>query len=115
MLPQQHTLDTPYMVGPVHCYSATIAGEEVLFDTGPPAAEARAYLRRHLDLSRLRHVIISHCHIDHYGLAHWLEQNTEATIYLPFRDSLKIERYEKRLQMLLLGEMMMQQPPCTTD
>ncbi len=100
MLPQQHTLDTPYMVGPVHCYSATIAGEEVLFDTGPPAPEAREYLSRNLDLSRLRHVIISHCHIDHYGLAHWLEQNSEATIYLPFRDSLKIERHEQRLQLM---------------
>lgn len=100
MLPQQHTLETPYMVGPVHCYSTTIAGEEVLFDTGPPAPEAREYLCQNLDLSRLRHIIISHCHIDHYGLAHWLEQNTEATIYLPFRDSLKIERHEKRLKLM---------------
>lgn len=100
LLPQQHTMDTPYIVGPVHCYSTTIAGEGVLFDTGPPAPEAKAYLLRHLDLSRLRHIIISHCHIDHYGLAHWLEQNTDATIYLPFRDSLKIERHEKRLQLM---------------
>jgi len=100
MVPQQHTLDTPYLVGPVHCYTATINDEPVLFDTGPPSKEAKEYLLRHLDLSRLRHVIISHCHIDHYGLAHWLEQNTDATIYLPFRDSLKIERHEKRLQLM---------------
>lgn len=100
MVPQQHTLNTPYLVGPVHCYTATIGDEPVLFDTGPPTPEARAYLQRHLDLKRLRHVIISHCHIDHYGLAHWLEQNTDATIYLPFRDSLKIERHSERLQLM---------------
>jgi 2,4-dienoyl-CoA reductase (NADPH2) len=100
MLPQQHTLDTPYLVGPVHCYTATIADEDVLFDTGPPSPEAKTYLLRHLDLGRLRHVIITHCHIDHYGLAHWLEQNTDATVYLPFRDSLKIEQHEKRLKLM---------------
>lgn len=100
MVPQQHTLNTPYLVGPVHCYTATIADEPVLFDTGPPTQEARDYLQRHVDLKHLRHVIISHCHIDHYGLAHWLEQNTDATIYLPFRDSLKIERHRERLRLM---------------
>ncbi|MBD1400021.1 MBL fold metallo-hydrolase [Pelovirga terrestris] len=100
MVPQQHTLKTPYLVGPVHCYTATIGDDPVLFDTGPPTPEARNYLQRHLDLKHLRHVIISHCHIDHYGLAHWLEQKTDATIYLPFRDSLKIERHEQRLQLM---------------
>jgi len=100
MVPQQHTLNTPYLVGPVHCYTATIADEPVLFDTGPPTPEARSYLQRHLDLKHLRHVIISHCHIDHYGLANWLEQNTDATIYLPFRDSLKIERHSERLKLM---------------
>jgi len=105
MIPIQHTIPTPYPVGPVHCYSTELNGELVLFDTGPPTAEAQEYLRTHLDLKRLRHVIISHCHIDHYGLAHWLETEYDVTIYLPFRDSLKIVRHRERLDriyMLLL-------------
>ena len=94
----QHTIDTPYMVGPVHCYTVEMAGELVLFDTGPPTRNAREYLQKHIDFKRLRHVVMTHCHIDHYGLAAWLEQETEATIYLPYRDSLKIKRHETRLE-----------------
>ncbi|MFO7576525.1 MAG: MBL fold metallo-hydrolase [Pelovirga sp.] len=100
MTPHQHTLGTPYVVGPVHCYSTTIADDLVLFDTGPPTQETQDYLTEHLDLKRLRHVIITHCHIDHYGLAHWLEQHSDATVYLPFRDHLKIIRHQERLEKM---------------
>ncbi len=100
MIPLQHTLATPYVVGPVHCYSTEIAGELVLFDTGPPTEEAKRTLRDNLDFKRLKHVIITHCHIDHYGLARWLERETAATVYLPFRDHLKIVRHSERLDLL---------------
>ncbi len=94
----QHTINTPYMVGPVHCYSGVLAGELVLFDTGPPTPAAETYLQEHIDLVNLRHVIISHCHIDHYGLASWLEQNSDAVIYLPHRDCLKLANHAKRIE-----------------
>ncbi|HEY5673193.1 MAG TPA: MBL fold metallo-hydrolase [Malonomonas sp.] len=100
MIPTQHSIDTPYPIGPVHCYSTELAGELVLFDTGPPTPEAQDYLRRNLDLDRLKHVILTHCHIDHYGLAHWLQEQSDATIYLPFRDSLKIVRHAERLERM---------------
>jgi hydroxyacylglutathione hydrolase len=93
----QHTIQTPYMVGPAHCYSGEIAGELVLFDTGPSGPQAERYLRENIDLERLRHVFITHCHIDHYGQAHWLEKNSDARIYLPFKDSLKIRNHGLRL------------------
>jgi hydroxyacylglutathione hydrolase len=102
----QHTIETPYMVGPVHCYTMKAKGELVLFDTGPPTDHARTYLRDNIDLNSLRHVIITHCHIDHYGLASWLEEETEATVYLPYRDALKINRYDTRMEemnLFLLG------------
>lgn len=94
----QHTINTPYMVGPVHCYSGMVAGELVLFDTGPPTPEGERYLRENIDLANLRHVIVTHCHIDHYGQAHWLERNSNATIYLPYRDYLKISEHERRME-----------------
>lgn len=100
MIPVQHTLSTPYPVGPVHCYSADLAGELVLFDTGPPTAAAREYLKQNLPLERLRHVVVTHCHIDHYGLAAWLEREYGATVYLPYRDNLKIARHDERLDLL---------------
>lgn len=97
MLPTRHSLATPYPVGPVNCYSAVINDQLVLFDTGPPTAEARQYLQQHLDLEQLRHVLLTHCHIDHYGLAAWLEQEYGCTIYLPYRDALKISHHNERL------------------
>ena len=93
----QHTINTPYMVGPVHCYSATLGGELVLFDTGPPTEEACLYLEEHVDLKKLRHVIITHCHIDHYGQARWLEKRSGATVYLPYRDALKARLHGQRM------------------
>ncbi len=97
MLPTQHTISTIYPVGPVHCYSAEINGDLILFDTGPPTDNAKHYLRSTLNLEKLKAVIITHCHIDHYGLAAWLEREYGVTIYLPYRDSLKILQHEQRL------------------
>jgi len=93
----QHTFDTPYPVGAVHCYSAELNGELTLFDTGPPTPTARATLARELDLSRLRYVVCTHCHIDHYGLAAWLEREYGAKVYVPYRDKLKMGRHHERL------------------
>ena len=106
MIPRQHTLETDYPVGPVHCYSTEIDGELILFDTGPPTEATRDYLRSNLDLKKLKYVLLTHCHIDHYGQAAWLEQEYGATIYLPYRDSLKIARHSERLDGMtaLLGE-----------
>jgi 2,4-dienoyl-CoA reductase (NADPH2) len=97
---QQHTINTDYQIGPVHCYSGELGGELVLFDTGPPTDEAQACLRDQLDLSRLRHIVITHCHIDHCGLVCWLVKETGASLYLPYRDTLKIARHEERLEKL---------------
>ncbi len=94
----QHTINTPYMVGPVHCYSGRLADELVLFDTGPPTPEGSQYLQQHIDLDQLKHIIITHCHIDHYGQAHWLQQNSDAKLYLPYRDGLKISGHHQRIE-----------------
>lgn len=103
---RQHTIHTPYMVGEVHCYSTEINGELVLFDTGPATPEALAFLREQIDLSRLRYVFITHCHVDHYGLAAALAEQTRAEILLPRKDAVKIARHGERLAHLerLLGE-----------
>ncbi len=95
---QKHTIVTPYLVGDIHIYTTEIDGELVLFDTGPPTAEALQYLQSHIDLKRLRHVLVTHCHVDHYGLAGWLADHTEAQIYLPHKDDLKLRRHGDRLE-----------------
>ncbi len=85
------------MVGPVHCYTAQLGGDLVLFDTGPPTPEARKYLQENIDLKRLKHVLVTHCHIDHYGQGAWLADNCDATLYLPAKDCLKIANHSERI------------------
>ncbi len=98
MAMQQHTIDTPYMVGPVHSYTIEVNGELILFDPGPPTERAKRYMRESIDLKRLRYVFVTHCHIDHYGLTRWLEEESGAQIFLPHRDDLKIVSHNERLQ-----------------
>ena len=98
---KQHTITTPYMVGDVHCYSTRIDGELVLFDTGPPTDQAWQLLQTEVDLSELRHVFITHCHIDHWGNADRLARETGATVYLPQRDSDKITHHQLRIRGMM--------------
>ncbi len=98
MIPQQHTFETPYLVGAVHCYSMEINDELILFDSGPPLESAKQYLQQNLPLERLKHVVMTHCHIEHYGLADWLSKETDATIYVPYRDHIRISRHHENMQ-----------------
>ncbi len=94
---QQHTVHTPYMVGEAHFYSTEIDGELVLFDTGPATPAGAAFLQGCIDLSRLKHVFITHCHVDHYGLARFIAEHSDAAIYIPRKDALKLHHHERRL------------------
>jgi hydroxyacylglutathione hydrolase len=98
---KQHTVMTPYMVGEVHFYTTEIDGELVLFDTGPPTAAAVAELERSVDLKNLKHLFVTHCHVDHYGLAAYIERHSAAQIYLPRNDVHKLRRIDEWMPALL--------------
>jgi hydroxyacylglutathione hydrolase len=93
----QHTVHTPYMVGDAHFYSTEIDGELVLFDTGPATPQALAFLEEQVDLGRLKYLFITHCHVDHCGLAAYIAQHTKAEILIPRRDAVKLRHHEQRL------------------
>lgn len=97
---RQHTVATPYMVGDCHFYSVELAGELVLFDCGPPTDAAWKTLCREVDLSRLKHVFVTHWHIDHCGQVGRIYAETGATVYLAELDALKLRHQERRLQLL---------------
>ena len=92
---RQHGVPTPYMVGEVHFYSTNYEGGDVIFDCGPPTEEGAAALRSAIDLRKLRHAFITHCHIDHYGLTTWIETHSEATIWMPRADLARLHRREE--------------------
>lgn len=95
---RQHTVHTPYIVGEAHFYSTEINGELVLFDTGPPTPDALDNLRGQVDVSRLKYVFITHCHVDHYGLAAALARLSPAEILIPRKDAIKMQRHGERLR-----------------
>ncbi len=97
---QQHTVQTPYIVGEVHFYSAELDGGLVLFDTGPPTPEGEACLQANIDLKRLKYLFITHCHVDHYGLTNYILQHSDAEVFIPRRDSTKFQRHAERMERM---------------
>ncbi len=79
------TVPTPFPVGPVHLY--VIAEPELtLIDSGPRTREARAELNRLLaadgfDPEKIRRIILTHSHQDHYGMAAELARRSGAAVY----------------------------------
>ncbi len=101
---QQHTVQTPYMVGDVHFYSTELDGGLALFDTGPPTPEGEAALLESIDLKNLKYLFITHCHVDHYGLANYVLQQSDAKVFIPRRDAIKFQRHDER--MVKIGELL---------
>jgi hydroxyacylglutathione hydrolase len=93
----QHTAQTPYMVGEVHFYTAELDGGLALFDTGPPTPEGEACLLASVDLTRLQYLFITHCHVDHYGLANFVLENSSAEVYIARTDAIKFNRHAERM------------------
>lgn len=94
---RRHTVQTPYMVGEAHFYSMELEGGLALFDTGPPTPEGEAGLREAVDLSRVRYLFVTHCHVDHYGLANRVLEESNARVYIARRDAIKFTRHAERL------------------
>lgn len=96
----RHTVATPYPVGPVHIYTCELAGNLVLFDTGPPTDTGKKYLRENVDLARLKYVFITHSHPDHCGLMEFIESESDALILLSKYDAFKYENAERRIDVM---------------
>lgn len=96
----QHTLSTPYPVGPVHCYTFETDGGVIMFDTGPRTLEAMAYARKQLPLESITHLFVTHCHIDHYGQIDFFEKETDAEIFISKYDATMFEQMDKRLEVM---------------
>ena len=76
---------TPFLVGPVNVHLLD-GPEPALIDAGPDTAEAMAALRDGLaalghSLSDIRHLVITHAHPDHFGLAARVVTESGARVY----------------------------------
>jgi len=83
--PHAIVVPTPFPVGPINVYLLE-GPEPALVDTGPNTDEAMTSLQNGLaergqTLAGIRHLVISHAHPDHYGLAARIAAESEAKVY----------------------------------
>ncbi len=97
---KQFTLPTPYPVGDVHFYLETIEGVNILFDCGPPTKEAEEFFSKNFPSKKIKYVIFTHIHQDHFGMAKWFSENTDATLLVPKLDVIKLESDIPRLKFI---------------
>lgn len=97
---RQHTVITPHNVGASHFYSTELEGDLVLFDTGPPVEEAWQTLCREVDLARLKHVFVTHWHVDHCGQVRRIQAESDAVIYLSRVDASRLQHQKQCLRLM---------------
>jgi glyoxylase-like metal-dependent hydrolase (beta-lactamase superfamily II) len=80
--------------GPVNVYALEDEGGWALFDCGIGTPEGEAALRagaaeRGIDLRRCTRLFVSHGHVDHYGLAQTLAEESGAAVFIHPADAAK--------------------------
>lgn len=104
-------IPTPFLVGPVNVYLLDGA-EPALLDAGPNTPEAMSALREGLaahghSLSDIRHLVITHSHPDHFGMAARIVAESGARVYSHRYNADRLaagrpdgERHDERLSRL---------------
>lgn len=92
------TLPTPFPVGPVNAYLA-LGDAPTLIDTGPNHPESLSALRdqlaqRGMTFADIRRVIVTHAHVDHFGIAPQIVAESGAKVYSHRRNRAWLTDYE---------------------
>lgn len=79
-------LPTPFAVGPVNVYVAEGSEGLTLVDVGPRTRRTQAALVKGLEdrgyhLEQVRRLLITHAHVDHYGLAAFVAREVGAEVW----------------------------------
>lgn len=98
-------IPTPFPVGPVNVYLIE-GGEPILIDAGPNTSEAWQSLLQGLrglgaTVDQIRHIVITHGHADHFGLASRIAAESGALVWVHQDDREMIQDYPQALHAWL--------------
>jgi len=96
------TLPTPFPVGPVNTYLA-MGDKPTLIDTGPNDSATLTALRdqlaqHSLTFRDIRRIIVTHAHVDHFGIAPQIVAESGARVYSHARNRGWLTDYENEWQ-----------------
>lgn len=86
------TLPIPYDLRSINCYVIEEPSGITIIDTGDESDEAKDIWRNVIGDRRVNRVLITHLHIDHFGLAKWLQDEYDATIWMSQRSYEELTR-----------------------
>jgi glyoxylase-like metal-dependent hydrolase (beta-lactamase superfamily II) len=109
-------LPTPFPVGPVTVYLADAPGEPLtLIDTGPCTPETHAALEAALErlghgIGDLERILVTHAHVDHFGLAADLVDVSGAQVWTHPWNNATLGDYDadRERRVVFYGELMRQ-------
>lgn len=93
-VPERFDLPTPFPVGGVNAYYVT-GRVPTLVDTGTRTGPARRALEEALDGRPVDRVVVTHGHVDHFGLAALLKDATGAEIWAHQADAEVLADYDQ--------------------
>lgn len=90
------TLPIPYDLRSVNCYIIEELSGITIIDTGDDTEESKAIWRKVIGQRRVNRVLITHLHIDHFGLAKWFQDEYGATIWMSQRSNNELIKRRER-------------------
>lgn len=83
----------PFPLKFVNLYLLSGNGRYALVDCGPRTPETKAYLQQTLPWDRIDYIIITHHHVDHYGMAGEIKRLTKARIIMSEKEASCVDYY----------------------
>lgn len=83
----------PFPVKFVNLYLLSGKGRYALVDCGPKASEVMECLKDKLPFSSIDYLVITHHHLDHYGMAGEIKRLSKAKVIMSEKEALCADRY----------------------
>jgi glyoxylase-like metal-dependent hydrolase (beta-lactamase superfamily II) len=98
-------MPNPYFEKDNNAFLIVSGNEKILVDTGIDTAEALSALEQKLQqhghrIEEISQILLTHKHLDHFGLAHRLVDRSDAEVFIHEDDHLDVTQFEERNDLI---------------